>query len=393
MSSKPFPNASGPIDWFDAQAADAALLQLRKTFLDEAAELDQSGEFPFRNFERLRELGLLSLTIPRVYGGQQAPLALAARVVNQVAYGDPSTALILAMQYLQHARLHINQNWPDHLRERVSRDAVQQGALLNALRAEADMGTPTRGGLPATTATRTDDGWLLNGSKIYSTGSHGLTWMLIWARSDDPDPLVGAWLVRKDSPGVRIREDWDNLGMRATASHEVILEQVRVPLDQAVNVSRFSAPRPEYDPEGQLWMAVLVASVYDGVAQAARDWFVNWAIERKPSALGASLATLPRFQEIVGRIDALLFSNRVLLESAAQGQLAADAAGKIKYLTTNQAIQAVELALEVSGNRGLSRRNALERHYRNVLCSRVHNPQDDVLLLNTGKAAFANPPA
>ncbi|MCF5635187.1 acyl-CoA dehydrogenase, partial [Pseudomonas syringae] len=225
--------------------------------------------------------------------------------------------------------------------------------------------------------------------KIYSTGSHGLTWFAVWARSDDDDPLVGSWLVHKDTPGITIIEDWDHLGMRATNSHEVRFDNVLVPLEHAVSVSPWSAPQSELDGAGMLWMAVLLSSVYDGIAHSARDWLVQWLEQRKPSNLGAALSTLPRFQETVGHIDTLLFANQSLLQAAAQGHTPAEHAAQIKFLVTGNAIRAVELAVEASGNPGLSRSNPLQRHYRNVLCGRVHTPQNDAVLSGVGKAAFA----
>ncbi len=349
---------------------------------------DRTGEFPADNFALLHRHGLLAYTVPKALGGGGATLAQARDVIAAVARGEPSTALILVMQYLQHSRL-VDSSWPEQLRLRVSDDAVRNGALINALRVEPDLGTPARGGLPATTARRTAEGWRLSGTKIYSTGSHGLTWYSVWARSDDADPLVGAWLVHKDSPGIRIVDAWDHLGMRATCSHEVIFDDVLVPLDQAVSVSPASAPRSELDPQGLLWMSVLLSSVYDGVAQAARDWLVQWLTERTPSNLGAPLSSLPRFQETVGQIDTLLFNNRSLLDAAAQGLTPPQHAAQIKYLVTDNAIRAVELAIQASGNPGLSRHNPLQRHYRDVLCSRVHTPQNDAIFTGVGKAAFA----
>ncbi|BCQ59978.1 hypothetical protein PBOI14_17280 [Pseudomonas sp. Boi14] len=94
-------------------------------------------------------------------------------MIGAVARGEPSTALVLVMQYLQHTRLQQNTAWPLHLRQRVAREAVQEGALINALRVEPDLGTPARGGLPATLARRVEGGWLLSGRKIYSTGIPG----------------------------------------------------------------------------------------------------------------------------------------------------------------------------------------------------------------------------
>ncbi len=365
------------------------LAELTAALAETAEQYDISAQFPHANFQRLHTHGLLGLTVPTELGGGGADLPRAQQVISAVARGEPSTALILVMQYLQHSRLQENRNWPSHLRVQVAEQAVREGALINALRVEPDLGTPARGGLPGTIARRTAQGWRISGSKIYSTGSHGLTWFAVWARSDDDDPLVGSWLVHKDTPGITIIEDWDHLGMRATSSHEVRFDNVLVPLDHAVSVSPWSAPQSELDGSGLLWMAVLLSSVYDGIAQSARDWLVHWLEQRTPSNLGAALSTLPRFQETVGQIDTLLFANRSLLQSAAHGHTPAQHAGQIKYLVTGNAIRAVELAIEASGNPGLSRSNPLQRHYRNVLCGRVHTPQNDAVLASVGKAAFA----
>ncbi|MBP1139434.1 acyl-CoA dehydrogenase family protein [Pseudomonas syringae] len=365
------------------------LAELTAALAETAEQYDISAQFPHANFQLLHAHGLLGLTVPTELGGGGADLPRAQKAISAVARGEPSTALILVMQYLQHSRLQENRNWPSHLRVQVAEQAVREGALINALRVEPDLGTPARGGLPGTIARRTAQGWRISGSKIYSTGSHGLTWFAVWARSDDDDPLVGSWLVHKDSPGITIIEDWDHLGMRATSSHEVRFDNVLVPLDHAVSVSPWSAPQSELDGSGLLWMAVLLSSVYDGIAQSARDWLVHWLEQRTPSNLGAALSTLPRFQETVGQIDTLLFANRSLLQSAAHGHTPAQHAGQIKYLVTGNAIRAVELAIEASGNPGLSRSNPLQRHYRNVLCGRVHTPQNDAVLASVGKAAFA----
>lgn len=373
----------------DVANFEALLERISEQLATTAQVYDESGAFPHDNFKLLHQHELVALTVPKALGGGGANLTQARKAISAIAKGEPSTALILVMQYLQHSRLQDNRNWPEALRLQVARDAVEHGALINALRVEPDLGTPARGGLPATVARRTAAGWRISGRKIYSTGSHGLSWFSVWARSSDEDPLVGAWLVHKDTPGISIIEDWDHLGMRATCSHEVVFDNVLVPLDHAVSVSRWSAPQAELDGDGFLWMSVLLSSVYDGVAQAARDWLVQWLETRAPSNLGAALSTLPRFQETVGHIDTLLFANRSLLDAAAEGHTPASNAAQLKYLVTGNAIRAVELAIEASGNPGLSRHNPLQRHYRDVLCSRVHTPQNDAILQGVGKAVFA----
>jgi len=359
-----------------------------------AEAYDRSAEFPKANFDILAEEGLIGLTVSREYGGRQAGLVDSLRVLSAVAKGEPSTALILFMTYGFYAQAARAQNWPAHIYERLVRQAVAGGGLIGGLRVEPELGTPVRGGLPKTVARRTADGWALTGNKIYSTGSTGLTWFSVWAKTDDAEPRVGNFLVAADSPGITILPAWDHLGMRATVSHEVVFDGTPIPLDHAVDIRRPAdwAPKPG-DHTMALWNALAISTIYDGVAQAARDWLRNYLKERVPGNLGASLATLPRVQEKFGEIDVLLYANRMLLESAAERVDAAREvtsleANNIKYVVTGNAIRAVEIGLELTGNPGLSRNNPLERHYRDVLCSRIHSPQNDTILVTAGRAGF-----
>ncbi len=374
------PAADAPLD------LDLVLPQLTAAFAATADRHDREASFPFENFDLLREHGLLALTAPLRFGGKAADLPTALKVVQAVARGEPATALVLVMQYLFHASLDGRAGFTDELKAQVVRDAVETGALINALRVEPELGTPARGGLPATVARRTADGWSLSGRKIYSTGSPALTWMIVWARTDEANPRVGGFLVHKDAPGRRIEETWDHTGLRASGSHDVVFEDT--PVHHALNPSLPGAPQAP-DPTMAVWSPVLTAAIYDQVARAARDWFGRWLIERQPANLGASLSTLPRFQELLGEIDGLLLQNRVLLESAAEGRLGAAQGGLVKHLVTENAIAAVEKAIAASGNPGLSRHNPLQRHFRDVLCGRIHTPQADVVLTAAGRQAFA----
>jgi alkylation response protein AidB-like acyl-CoA dehydrogenase len=222
--------------------------------------------------------------------------------------------------------------------------------------------------------------------------------MLVFARTADPEPLVGNFVVPRDTPGIRIVETWDHLGMRATGSHDVYFEDALIPADHAVDV-RPPAGWAERAPLGSAWNCVLVSAVYHGAALAARDWLVRYLHERIPSNLGAPLASLPRFQSTVGQIEALLHTSDRLLAAVAEDADSlspTDSAPHLnqsaqlaKLTATTNAIRAVELGLELTGNPGLSRRNPLERHYRDVLCGRIHSPQDDSILALAGKSALA----
>ena len=362
----------------------ASLGQLTQALAATAAQHDRDASFPFGNFARLHEAGLLGLATPRRLGGGGATLAEVIPVVRAVARGEPATALVLVMQYLVHAALD-RADWPEAVKQRLAEGALQHGELVNSLRVEPELGAPARGGLPATTARRTADGWRLSGRKIYSTGSPALSWFLVYARTDDDEPLVGTWLVDARSSGVRIENSWDHLGLRASASHDVVFEDVLVPFGH--ELAQPASVPAKLDAETGRWLNVLLATLYDGVARSARDWFVGWTLDRKPANLGAPLATLPRFQEAIGSIDALLLSNRLLIDGAAQGLLSPTEIGLLKHLVTENAIVGVEQAIRLAGNPGLARSNALERHYRDVLCGRIHSPQSDSVLSAAGRNA------
>lgn len=393
----PSPKADAP-----PRIDDALLARLGAQFAATAADHDRAGRFPHDNFATLQRHGLVGLTVPTAHGGRGATLAEARRVIGAVARGEPATALILTMTYLQHQAIgRADSRWPRHLRERVARDTAAHGALINALRVEPALGSPARGGLPGTVGKRTAEGWTINGHKLYTTGIEGLRWLSVWGRTDDPVPQVGVFLVPRDAQGIRVIESWDHLGLRASGSHEVVFEDVKIPLDHAVDLRAPEAWIPgNATPtdagayaQQQAWMVVLLGSLYDAVAQAAEAWLIGFLQARAPGSLGAPLASLPRVQEQVGEIQALLRTSRVLLDQAAAdvdaGHLpAATDSGLLKYSVTANAIRAVEIALQLSGNHGLSRQNPLERHHRDVLCSRIHTPQNDAILVAAGKAAL-----
>jgi len=383
-------------------AADPALLaRLSAQFAATAADHDLAGTFPHGNFDALRAHGLVGLVVPTAYGGAGASLHAARQVVAAVARGEPATALILTMTYLQHQALaRPGSRWPAHLRERVARAGVE-GALVNALRVEPVLGSPARGGLPGTVARREGDGWRLNGHKLYATGIEGLAWLAVWGRTDEPEPRVGTFLVPRDAPGIRVIASWDHLGLRASGSHEVVFDDVAIALDHAVDLRAPAEWAPDAGGQTdidahaaqQAWMVVLLGSLYDAVAGAARDWLAGFLNRRAPGSLGAPLASLPRTHEAAGELEALLRTNRVLLDELTAAVDAGRApssidSGLVKYTVTVNAIRAVELALRLSGNHGLTRHNPLERHYRDVLCSRVHTPQNDAILAAAGRRAL-----
>jgi alkylation response protein AidB-like acyl-CoA dehydrogenase len=365
---------------------------LASEFASRAARHDRDASFPFENFTALSEAGLLALTVPAALGGSGAGALDAARIINIVAKADPSTALVLSMHYIQHLVMARSSHWPGRLARKLARETIEGVALINALRVEPDLGSPSRGGLPATIARRTETGWRLSGRKIYSTGAPILKWYAVWAKTDEPDVRVGLFLVPAGLPGTRIVETWDHLGLRASGSHDIVFDDVVFPLDHEIDVRK---PDQWLVPDftQATVHGIFVAAIYDGVARAARDWVITFLKDRVPSNLGAALATLPRVQEVVGSIETRLAVNARLIESFAGdfdegAPVSARESNILKLTVTNNAVAVVEDALSLTSNHGLTRANPLERHYRDVLCGRVHTPQDDATRVIAGRLAL-----
>jgi alkylation response protein AidB-like acyl-CoA dehydrogenase len=363
-------------------------------FAQRAAVHDRLGTFPHANFEDLQKAGLLTLAAPRTLGGQGASVAQLAEVIGAIGQGCPATALVLTMQYLQQRGMgRPGSSWPASLAQQLVQEAHTEVSLINALRVEPELGSPARGGLPATVARHTAEGWRISGHKVYSTGAPILRWYVVWARTDEPLPRTGTFLVRAGLTGIRINETWDHLGLRASGSHDVVLDNVLIPHDHALDLR---LPQDWTQGEGALQaeMAVMLAALYTGVARAARDWLVQFLRERVPASLGTPLAALPRAQEAVGRIEGWLLTNTRLIRSVAHDLDAGTPvptvdSGIVKALATRNAIEAVQAALELTSNHGLARKNPLERHLRDVLCGRVHTPQDDSAFIAAGRRALS----
>ena len=174
---------------------------LASEFAARAAQHDRDASFPFENFKELSEAGLLALTVPTALGGAGAGARDAAQIIGIFGKADPSTALVLSMHYIQHLVMARSTRWPGRLSRKLAREAVEGVALINALRVEPDLGSPARGGLPATIARRTETGWRLSGRKIYSTGAPILKWYAVWAKTDEPETRVGLFLVPAGTTG------------------------------------------------------------------------------------------------------------------------------------------------------------------------------------------------
>lgn len=385
-----------------ADQSDAALARVTAVLAGNAERYDRTAEFPWESVAAVHAAGLLTAGIGAAYGGRNLSLTDAARILQALGKGDPSVALLTAMTVLQHlgqARSVEDRpgRWPDALYREIVAESYARPTLLNAIRAEPELGAPARGGLPATTVRRSGGGWLLNGRKAYGTGAEGLAYHLVWAVTEAADesagePLVGHVIVPGSAPGITVVRTWDHLGLRASSTHDIVYENVEVPAENfpGVPVSQTAAG----DAALFAGIGLSVVALYVGVARAAQEFFLSFANERVPTALGRPIATTERIQSVAGEIEAQLIQAEEVLYGLARRVDAGDAdalrrAAAAKLLITRSAVSAVQTALAAIGNPGLTRNNPLERHFRDIQCCRIHPPQDDAALIAVGRRTLA----
>lgn len=345
----------------------------------------------------LRESGFLRITIPGECGGTGGSVVDACVALEHVsrALGSAGLAANMHLQYIG-ASL-VSGLWrAEHLASFL-RDAAREGHLINNCQAEAEMGSPARGGLHATTATRVDGGWRIDGRKSWTTASVFLTHFAVGAtvRADGVPEHLGQFLVRAGAPGVRIERTWRALAMRESASHDLVLDGAFVP---DADVIRVSDAGERYAPalDAAPWHGLTFAATYVGIAVAARDWVMRFAATRRPSNLETTIGELPAVRAKLGEIESLLLVARRLIFGTARdwvearadrASLAADV-GLVKSIATNNAVRVTDLAMRVAGGIGLDERHPLERCFRDVRSGLIHPPLDDVALAAAAKRAL-----
>lgn len=370
-----------------------ALPALSQTLARTAAQYDRTGDFPVEGIAAIHEAGILTATVGAQFGGPAIPVAELVRVLGAVGKGDPSVALIASMTLFPHLSQGWRATWPEHLYTRLLAESAAGPTLINTARVEPELGSPARGGLPSTVARRTATGWAISGRKMFVTGSSGLAYHLVWAITDEPTPRVGTFIVPGASEGIEVVRTWDQLGLRASASHDVIYTDVQIPEDHVVGIADAGA-KAQQDNLAAAIIHVPLASLYVGVGRAAQDYFHAFAHERVPANLGRPVATTERFKTAAGEIETLLSTAELLLHSVAErfdrGDPVASTTGlAAKTVAVRHTAQATQIALRMLGNPGLSRSAPLERHFRDVQSSGVHAPQEDTSLITIGTAMLA----
>lgn len=346
--------------------------------------LDQLNSFPFENINDLKKIGYTKAMLP-----QNGGMSLVDFVQHQelIAKGCGATGLSIGwhtgilMEYAEYR--HWNPDIADFLV-----GEVQKGKLINAAASERNAGSPLRGAAFKTKAVLDGHEYLLSGEKTFTSAAPVLDYVFVSASiAETSDSAV--FLVPMSTEGVSIRETWDSVAMRGTASHDLILENVRIPAHYIVEKldDSYRARR-----KGSL---LHIPACYIGIAGAARDHALHFAASYTPAALDHPIGELPVIQQTIGEMEMKLMTARQFLYRTAElydrepnepikPQMAA-----AKAFVTNTAIEVTDIAMRIVGARSLSEKNPLHRYWQNVRAGLHNPPMDDIAYRTLAQDALA----
>lgn len=360
---------------------------------------DAEGRFPHDHFAVLHAHGALALPLPPALGGEGLSLYRSLLFQRQLGRYSGATALCLGWHLMALGCLAHTPSWRHQDFERLARDVVQRGDLINILVTERDHGNLLRGARPATLARRRAGGWVLSGHKAFCSSAPALRQMVVFASIEGED-RQGEFLVRVDETTrerIRILDDtWNVTGMRATASHDIVFDAVELP-DEAL-VHRFG-PGPDapssFAVASRAWGLQLPA-LYLGLAEAARDEALAFADGYRAASLGGQpVLDAPSVQARLGEIELLLGAARSQLFGLAERwerhpalqQRLHDEVAIAKVIVGRHAVQATQLAAEIVGGHSLQRNQPIERLLRDVQCQRFNPPQADTVVAGLARDA------
>ena len=369
---------------------------LLASFAAGAAELDRSGGFFFENFAALREVDYLAAPLPQEVGGGGYGLTDVLFAQRAIARADGSTAYGVGMHLTTVGQEVWSPSWPAALRERIFRAIVEEGAAINSIVTEPELGSIQGGGRPTSTFTPDGKGaWRLNGHKTFSTLSPVLTHFLTAATFADGSEEVGRAIVPRERGGIRVAETWDALGLRGTGSHDVYFEDV--PVQEEDFIVRQAAGEGGQRQHDFAWFALPVAAASLGIAEAARDYAVAFARTRQPTGYTSPISALPYIRHEVGRIEADLITAQALLFGTAEawdaspeqrGAVLTPRVATAKLRVTDLAVAVVDRCMRVVGGVSLQRSEPLERYYRDVRGPLANPPITPRGLEMLARAAF-----
>jgi alkylation response protein AidB-like acyl-CoA dehydrogenase len=376
---------------------------LGEGFAPRAAEYDREGRFPVENFDELKAAGLLGIMVPTEFGGYGADFLTYTKALEQLAKGDAATALTFNMHNItvgslaefnvdgmtdERCKVMIDfRNW-------VFNQAVEGKKIFAS--ASSEPGVGAHFSKLKTTYQRVDGGFVVNGVKSFVSMAGYADHYVVAARAAESKsdiPAISFLIVSKDASGIRFEDTWDVLGMRATATNPMHLEDCFVAKDSLYLGSEGTALyKIAREPH---WLVGGYVGVYLGICSATFEFLTEFLKKKKQPGSDVPMSDDPLVQQRVGELYVALESARLVayhaakLVDTARGTPEANAAiHHAKYVVSELGPWLTSHAIRLSGATGLSRKLPLERLYRDSRCGGLMPATSDECLQYLGKTSF-----
>src|SRR5499426_1272449 len=363
---------------------------LAADFATRAAQHDREASDPVENYAALREAGFYGLNVPAEFGGGGVGLLGWSLAAEELGRGCGSTALSLNMHLSVVGPVLESPLVPAAVKERLAKMVVQEGKLIGG-----NFSEPTTSGLvatpaPLTRARRVDGGYRITGRKAFASMIAAADYVMVMAYPDEATaPTAGMLLlVPPDAPGRRVDKVWDTLGMRATRSDSMVLEDCWVPEDALLLRTDDIVP---FRRDGANWFWGSYTPVYLGIGIAAYHAIIETVKQRTPPGFSQPLAYHPDVRRHVAEMNAELEAARLLtLHSAwlsdTEGPTPATLAAlyRAKFAVGEAVTHVTRTAMTLGGAHALYKTSPLERFFRDGAVAPVQFPPRDFCLSTLG---------
>ena len=331
-----------------------------------AREVDVTGEFNWNAVRKMGPLGLLSLNIPEEYGGADVDAVSAAIALEEIGWGCGSTALAIAA----HNGLGITPivlfGSKDLKGKWLPLVASGQNKLAALALTEPGAGSDLQGGV-TTKAVKDGNDWVINGTKMWCTNASIAEYIITLVRTDPGggSRSLSQILVPTNSPGLSIGPAEKKMGLHGSPTHAVTYDNVRVPSGNLIGEEGKGLQQTLATLDGG---RIGIGAISIGLAQAAFEYAVNYARERK--AFGKVIAEQEAIQWMLADAATEIEAARSLLHKAAwlkeQGRNYNKEAAMAKMFATEMAERVCRNAIQIHGGYGYSSEYPVERIYRDA---------------------------
>jgi len=351
-----------------------------------AREWDRQGKFPLELVPLLAELGLWGMTVPAAYGGAGLDMMSIALAIEALASGDGGIALAVA----SHNSLcsgHIVQFASEEQKQRYL-PQLASGQALGAW-CLTEPGAGSDAGAIQTRAVRRGDTWYITGTKVFVTqGSIGGVYVVMAVT--DPQAArdgISAFIVERETPGLRVGKHEDKLGVRSSDTAEVVFEDCEVPEANLIG-------RPG-DGYGQAMRTlekgrIGIGAMAVGLGRAALEASVLYARERK--AFGKPIADHQAVAFMMADMAAEIDAAGLLVARAAaladQGRPFRREASMAKLYASEAAARAAAKAVQIHGGYGFIKDYPVERIYRDVKLTEIGEGTSEIQRIIIAKSVL-----